>query len=287
MRFETAIKTAPGRFEDAISQKSDFTSGSEQSAFFKLIANASSCSPYLRGLIQSDAEWVFRLAEMDPEKALNEIIDQDHPVGSAELGQTLRRSKKRVSLLAALADLGGVWDLSEVTGALSKFADLAVKQTLECMVDNASHRRNAPKLWVEEQDCRHGMFALAMGKLGAFELNYSSDIDLILMFDERKYLSEDFEEVRSAFIRVARKFAASLSDTTGDGYVFRTDLRLRPDPLVTPVCMSMGSAEQYYESFGRKLGTRNLHKGPALRRRHGSRGSVPQGPDAVRLAQEP
>lgn len=251
MRFEEAVRTAPGRFEDAMSQESDLVDGFEQSAFSDLVANASSCSPYLRDLIQSDAEWVSRLAGMDSETALNEVLDQDHPAGPTELGRALRRSKKRVALLTALADLGGVWSLSEVTGALAKFADLAVKLTLECMVDEASRRRRAPKLRIEDQGCRHGMFALAMGKLGAFELNYSSDIDLILLFDERKYSSEDFEDVRSAFIRVARQFSTALSDTTRDGYVFRTDLRLRPDPLVTPVCMSMGSAEQYYESFGR------------------------------------
>lgn len=252
MQFQAAIKDVPNRFEDAMSYELDGESGSEQTAFSKLVENASSCSPYLRSLIQSDEEWVFRLAEMEPEKVLNEIIDQDHPAGSTALGRTLRRSKKRVALLTALADLGGVWNLSEVTGALTRFADLAVRLTLECMVDEASRRRNAPQLRIEGQGgfC-HGMFALAMGKMGAFELNYSSDIDLILLFDERKYSSDDFQDVRSALIRVARQLATSLSDNTSDGYVFRTDLRLRPDPLVTPVCMSMGSAEQYYESFGR------------------------------------
>ena len=265
MKFEAAVKTAPNPFEDASLHESGLASSSEQTAFSELVANASSCSPYLRSLIQSEAEWVFRLAELEPERALNELINQDHPVGPIELGRELRRSKKRVALLTALADLGGVWNLSEVTGALSKFADLAVRLTLECMVDEAARRRNAPRLRLEGQGGRHGMFALAMGKLGAFELNYSSDIDLILLFDEQKYLSEDFQEVRSAFIRVARQFATALSDTTRDGYVFRTDLRLRPDPLVTPVCMSMGSAEQYYESFGR-----NWERGIYIKARPGA-----------------
>ena len=252
MQFKVAIKTVPNRFEDAMSHESNLTSSSEQTAFFRLVANASSCSPYLRSLIHSEEEWVLRLAETEPEKILHEIIDQDHPTNPAELGRALRRSKKRIALLTALADLGGVWNLSEVTGALTRFADRAVRLTLECMVEEASRRRNAPRLRIEEPGgCRHGMFALAMGKMGAFELNYSSDIDLILLFDEQKYSCGDFQEVRSAFIRVTRQLATALSDTTGDGYVFRTDLRLRPDPLVTPVCMSMGSAEQYYESFGR------------------------------------
>jgi glutamate-ammonia-ligase adenylyltransferase len=92
---------------------------------------------------------------------------------------------------------------------------------------------------------------LAMGKMGAFELNYSSDIDLICLFDETRFEPDDFHDARSSFVRATRRMAAMLNDLTGDGYVFRTDLRLRPDPGVTPVCMAMEAAERYYESLGR------------------------------------
>jgi glutamate-ammonia-ligase adenylyltransferase len=90
-----------------------------------------------------------------------------------------------------------------------------------------------------------------MGKGGAFELNYSSDIDLICLFDETRYDPDDYFEVRAALIRATRKMSGLLNDVTADGYVFRTDLRLRPDPSVTPVCMAMAAAEAYYESVGR------------------------------------
>jgi len=90
-----------------------------------------------------------------------------------------------------------------------------------------------------------------MGKMGAFELNYSSDIDLICLFDETRFAPDAWMEARAAFVRATRKMAAMLSDMTAEGYVFRTDLRLRPDPAVTPVCMAMGAAETYYESLGR------------------------------------
>ncbi len=89
-----------------------------------------------------------------------------------------------------------------------------------------------------------------MGKMGAGELNYSSDIDLICLFDQDRY-GADWHEARAAFIRVTRKMAAMLSDITAEGYVFRTDLRLRPDAVVTPVCLSMAAAEAYYEAQGR------------------------------------
>jgi glutamate-ammonia-ligase adenylyltransferase len=95
-----------------------------------------------------------------------------------------------------------------------------------------------------------GMFALAMGKMGAGELNYSSDIDLICLFDQDRY-GADWQEARAAFIRVTRKMTALLSDTMAGGYVFRTDLRLRPDASVTPVCLAMSAAYSYYEAEGR------------------------------------
>jgi glutamate-ammonia-ligase adenylyltransferase len=95
------------------------------------------------------------------------------------------------------------------------------------------------------------MVALAMGKMGANELNYSSDIDLICLFDETRFDANDFADARMAFVRATRAMTALLSDLTGEGYVFRTDLRLRPDPSATPVCIAMEAAERYYESLGR------------------------------------
>jgi [glutamine synthetase] adenylyltransferase / [glutamine synthetase]-adenylyl-L-tyrosine phosphorylase len=95
------------------------------------------------------------------------------------------------------------------------------------------------------------MVVLAMGKMGARELNYSSDIDLICLFDETRFAPDDYHDARASFIRVTRKLCGLLSDYTSEGYVFRTDLRLRPDPSVTPVCLSMDAAERYYESVGR------------------------------------
>ena len=95
------------------------------------------------------------------------------------------------------------------------------------------------------------MFVLAMGKMGAHELNYSSDIDLIVLFDETRHDPADFAELRRGFIRVTQRLVKLLSEVTATGYVFRVDLRLRPDPSVTPVCIASEPAEHYYESVGR------------------------------------
>ncbi|MCH8168824.1 MAG: bifunctional [glutamine synthetase] adenylyltransferase/[glutamine synthetase]-adenylyl-L-tyrosine phosphorylase, partial [Proteobacteria bacterium] len=92
---------------------------------------------------------------------------------------------------------------------------------------------------------------LAMGKQGARELNYSSDIDLICLFDQDRFEPADFAEAKARYIHVTRQVVRLLSETTAEGYVFRTDLRLRPSPSTTPVCMALEAAERYYESVGR------------------------------------
>ncbi|MCX8509452.1 MAG: glutamine-synthetase adenylyltransferase, partial [Rhodobacteraceae bacterium] len=155
------------------------------------------------------------------------------------------------ALLAGLADLGGVWRLEEVTGALTRLADQAVHQSFTALVGDEIRRGKIPGARPEDAASAAGMVALAMGKMGADELNYSSDIDLICLFDESRYSLADAAEARASFIKVVRRMTALLSDLTEGGYVFRTDLRLRPDASVTPVCLSMAAAEAYYEAQGR------------------------------------
>ena len=89
-----------------------------------------------------------------------------------------------------------------------------------------------------------------MGKLGAGELNYSSDIDLILLYDRDAPALAGNEQLSRHFVRGARMLVQLMSETSADGYIFRTDLRLRPDPGSTPLAMSVQAAELYYESVG-------------------------------------
>jgi hypothetical protein len=169
-----------------------------------------------------------------------------------DLDSGLRKLKRRAALLVALADLGGVWSLQSVTQAWTDFADACLAAALTSHVAREARRGKIPGQ--TEEDARRdgaGMVALAMGKMGAGELNYSSDIDLICLFDETRFDPGDEMEARAGFIRATRRIAATLGETTGEGYVFRTDLRLRPDAGATPVCISMAAAERYYEAEGR------------------------------------
>ncbi len=216
-----------------------------------LVAGTAGCSPYLAGLIAREAGWIAAALEGTPEAALDEALSGMDDLGPDDLGRALRQAKRRVALLAALADLGGVWPLMQVTGALTALADRAVDLALKRLVAEEIRRGKLPGAVPEDAATAGGMVALAMGKHGAGELNYSSDIDLICLYDETRFDPADQPEARAAFIRATRKMAAMLSDLTGEGYVFRTDLRLRPDASVTPVCISMAAAELYYESEGR------------------------------------
>jgi len=217
----------------------------------ELIAGTAGCSPYLKGLIERDAAWLAETLAGEPEDALAQILGALPAVPGGELKSALRHAKHRVALLVALADLGGVWTLEQVTRALTEFADLAVDLAMKAMVGAEITRGKLPGASMDDIGIAGGMVALAMGKMGAYELNYSSDIDLIVLFDGDRYGADDYHDARAALVRATRKMAGLLSEMTGEGYVFRTDLRLRPDASVTPVCLSMDAAETYYESVGR------------------------------------
>ncbi|SFP09943.1 glutamine-synthetase adenylyltransferase [Tranquillimonas alkanivorans] len=216
-----------------------------------LLRGTAGCAPYLKTLIEREAEWLAEALAGEPEDALAGVMDTAAGLEDKAVPEGLRTAKRRVALLAALADLGGVWTLEEVTGALARFADLAVNKALATALAEQVGRGKIPDLGAGDVPENCGMTVLAMGKMGAFELNYSSDIDLICLFDQDRFAPDDYLDVRTGFIRATRKMAATLTETGPGGYVFRTDLRLRPDPSTTPVCLAMEAAERYYESLGR------------------------------------
>lgn len=211
-------------------------------------------SPYLAGLARRWPERLRQILETPPEARLAEILAATDAIdGPADEARApLRHLKAELHLLTALSDLGGVWDLEAVTGALSRFADAAAQAALRCV---AHDQRRRGKLISAADDPRGpvpGQFVLAMGKGGAFELNYSSDIDLSLFFEPEvlEGALADGVEAQGFVNRLAQGLASLLSERTADGYVFRVDLRLRPDPSSTPPVVAAPMALAYYESVG-------------------------------------
>jgi len=247
MSLTARITRWPSPFETDRARETLDTVGTLPDRAGDLVAGIAGCSPYLRGLIEREAEWVRHAVEGDPETLLHTILSDVNAAQDADLAAALRQAKRRVALLTALCDCGGVWSLGEVTGALTRLADLAVDRAWRREIATERQRKRLPP---SEADAG-GFVALAMGKMGAFELNYSSDIDLICLFDEGAYDPGEIGQVRSALVKAGQRACRLLSETDADGYVFRTDLRLRPDPSVTPICMGMAAAERYYESLGR------------------------------------
>jgi glutamate-ammonia-ligase adenylyltransferase len=152
------------------------------------------------------------------------------------LGATLRHRRDGLALAVALGDLAGEYGLEQVTAALSDFADAAIDAAL----------RGAIGERVEEKPA--GLAVLALGKLGSRELNYSSDVDLILLFDPATMPRRARDDPGEAAVRYGRRLVELLQQRTADGYVARVDLRLRPAPEVTPIVLSVGAAISYYES---------------------------------------
>jgi len=158
----------------------------------------------------------------------------------------LRTAKRRAALAIAMADIAGTWDVNKVTAELTRFADACVSGALRFLLRAEATRAGVPE--VREEDC--GLTVLAMGKYGAHELNYSSDIDLVAFYDAVKFPFTKRGDPRGAAVDIVRGLVKLLAETTGDGYVFRTDLRLRPDAGATQVAISTDAALDYYEAMG-------------------------------------
>ncbi|MBO0334539.1 bifunctional [glutamine synthetase] adenylyltransferase/[glutamine synthetase]-adenylyl-L-tyrosine phosphorylase [Sneathiella sp. CAU 1612] len=162
----------------------------------------------------------------------------------------LRVAKRRIALLTALCDMGKVWELMKITGVLSTFADTAVDFCCRHLLKTASDKGELVLPHPDDPRRDSGLIIIGMGKLGARELNYSSDIDLIVLFDAAKTSYTGRRSVQDCFVKIARNLVTMMQERTRDGYVFRTDLRLRPDPGATPIALSVGAAHVYYESQG-------------------------------------
>jgi [glutamine synthetase] adenylyltransferase / [glutamine synthetase]-adenylyl-L-tyrosine phosphorylase len=247
--------TARGRFDDFIQTLEptafELFTRSEIRALLLAIADH---SPFLWRLVESDGARLSRLLRSAPENRLDELLNElgttcESITEQPALMRALRKARQEVALLVALADLGGVWTLDAVTSALSSAAETFVRCALRYLLREA---RTSGKLRCEperlEEEC--GLVVLALGKLGAGELNYSSDVDLVVFFDAESKCLADGVAPAPFFVRLTQSFARLLSERTSDGYVLRVDLRLRPDPGSTAVAISVQSALNYYEVVG-------------------------------------
>ena len=211
-------------------------------------------SPYLARIALREVEFLSASLERGADVSFADVCRDIETVAAAantvDAMQILRIAKRRAALAIALADISQVWSLNEVTGALSRFADACVSASLRFLLRQASAQTELAERSAEHLEAETGLVVLAMGKHGAGELNYSSDIDLIVFYDPGRFPFRKRDDARAAAVDLVKGLVKLLSETTSDGYVFRVDLRLRPDAGATQVAISTEAAEAYYEGMG-------------------------------------
>ncbi|GJD37535.1 bifunctional [glutamine synthetase] adenylyltransferase/[glutamine synthetase]-adenylyl-L-tyrosine phosphorylase [Methylobacterium aerolatum] len=215
-------------------------------------------SEFLWRIVARSPELFAGLVDRSPEAANADLVARQRAAGAvcaneqdlARIGRTLRRNRTEHALLVALADLGGAWDLDAVTGALSDFADASVGGALDALLrrEAAGGRIRLPDPDVPARGT--GLFVLGLGKLGGGELNYSSDIDLVVFYEGGPAEAVAGAEAKGLFVKVAQGLVKLLNQRNADGYAHRIDYRLRPDPGSTALALSTAFAFDYYQSIG-------------------------------------
>ena len=190
-------------------------------------------SPFLREALSAHPEIAHAFLTDGSEAAAALALS----LSDDDIEAELRRRRRGLALAVALGDLAGELSLESATRILSDFAD----QSIEAALRTALLERSP--------DAEPAGFAvIAMGKLGSRELNYSSDVDLLLLFDPATLPRRDRDDPGEAAVRVGRRLIELLQKRTADGYVERVDLRLRPSPEVTPIVLPVHAAISHYES---------------------------------------
>lgn len=235
----------------------------------RLILPILSCSEYLTDMLARDSEllgWLFsdgRYREpLDGELLREEIIDGTGQLSEeSDVAKFLRKIKGREIVRIGLRDLGGLAEMEETARALSDLAEAALCGATQFALSNLRKRFGIPLIEGEDGEGRECQFCvLALGKLGGRELNFSSDIDIMYVYETDGVfparLNGDGKEAgeettfHQFFIKVAEKVTRLIGEVTGDGIVFRVDLRLRPDGTRGPLANSKRALEVYYESWG-------------------------------------
>lgn len=214
-----------------------------------------SVAPYLFTLAQKHPGFLCESLQVSPQDSMETILETVGEAGltytdDEEFSNLIRLAKDQVALLVSIAETGKIWTSKQAAIALSDFADTSLQACLNYLVRQAGSDgkfidSDAP---IRARNC--GLFILALGKHGGRELNYSSDIDIVAFFDPHIGILQNPDEASKIYARIVRKLATLMQERTAFGYVFRTDLRLRPDPGSTPVALSVDAALSYYESRG-------------------------------------
>ncbi len=211
------------------------------------VERARACSPFLALAMRRLPEIALLCEQGHGEAALAAARALGEQSADQSLETALRRERLGFALVLGLGDLAGAFPLAFVMDQLTALADRALDRAIGAVI---ARRVDKPTEGAAGHARASGFTALALGKQGAGELNYSSDIDPILLFNRERLPRRPRDEPDEVAQLYARRIVALLGQQTGDGYVFRVDLRLRPDAEVTPLAISFAAALTHYESAG-------------------------------------
>ena len=242
---------------EAVEDRREFSTFLEaDSTAREILLAALALSPHLSEIALRHPDCAWRALTSDPAGQLDLLVAeardawQDTAGREPDFMKALRCLKREVAFLLALYDLARLFETRRITGWLSAFAAASLSATVDHLLISAHETGKFAVADVENPSVGSGLTLLGMGKLGAGELNYSSDIDLIAIYDPSRSVVADADEAGDVFARLIRRMVRIMQERTADGYVFRTDLRLRPDPGSTPLAISYDAAILYYEGRG-------------------------------------
>ena len=221
----------------------------------QLLSSIFATSSFLTHLVHHNSAFAHECLSGDPDALFSGLVEQvtglSGSVDDADAFMALlRQARAKCALLTALADITGAWPIMKVCQRLTDFADAAVSASVDWLLLEAGRQS---KLIIADQaspSAGCGYVVLAMGKHGAGELNYSSDVDLIVLYDAETAPLVDGNEPAKLFVRMTKRLVSLLQEITADGYVYRVDLRLRPDPRATQIAIGFEAACIYYENMG-------------------------------------
>ena len=256
-RFDEQITECPHIYDASAAARLAAVLGESYAALTEpaqqLVSAVGGASPYLSKLLSRDLEFAARVFRRPMSETIDLICAEADQAGAdgdiTATMKALRRAKDCIALACGIGEVGGVLTSLEAGAALARFADTAANAALRAALVSL-----APKGFIAGDSLgpeeTSGVAVIAMGKQGASELNYSSDIDLIVLFDPEAPALGDPMNARVIAVAAAKLLVKILNEQTADGYVFRTDLRLRPDPGVSAAAVSVNAAEVYYEAHG-------------------------------------
>ena len=225
-------------------------------AFDKSISKVWNCSLFISDNCIKNPEMIFSLVStgdlfsIERRESYFEYLQKISIETDKQLSQVLRQFRCREMVRIAWRDLAGWSDLDETLRDLTQLAEVCIQFTLDYFYQKACDLKGTP---ITKDGTPINIVVLGMGKLGAWELNYSSDIDLIFAYAEDGVLSDRKETSYGEFFsKICRNLVKALDEMTVDGFVFRTDIRLRPFGDSGPIIMTFDGMENYYLTQARE-----------------------------------